>query len=350
LAKRGLRQFLVYSPAGADSGLRAALDSLRDADVDVRECHIPHAVGFGDIAAVLRLRAILRATGPDVIHLHSSKAGAVGRLAVMAGMRQPVIYTPHATGAHLGWTYALAEWVLGRTRTDLCIAVSQSEGRDLRRFRVVPESRIREVVNGIDAEAVREFARGLNPPPASVDVTVCARVTSQKDPLAAAKASAHVLQVRPKTRFRWVGDGDMRDRFEAALRGLGIRSSWDITGWVENPYGYMMASRLLWLPSRYESFGYVTLEGMALGVPTIGTKVAGTMDLIMHGDSGYLVDPGDVQRLAAHTVECLDDRALLGRLSAGARARAEAMTVDKMVTGTLAAYAATSAADGVSVR
>jgi glycosyltransferase involved in cell wall biosynthesis len=135
-----------------------------------------------------------------------------------------------------------------------------------------------------------------------------------------------------------VGDGDLRAAFERELQQLGVRKRWEITGWMDSPYGYLRASRLSWLASLYESFGYVTLEAMALGVPTIGTIVAGTRDLIAHGRNGFLVRVGDEESLATLTLRCLDDKPLRETLAANARATAEVMSSGVMVEQTADLY------------
>jgi len=130
----------------------------------------------------------------------------------------------------------------------------------------------------------------------------------------------------------------MRTAFERELQTLGVRERWEITGWVGSAYGHMAASRLMWLPSRYESFGYVTLEAMALGVPTIGTRVAGTSDLIADGQNGFLVDVGDDEALASVTIRCLADDRLREALSVRARARADELSLAVMARETAAVY------------
>lgn len=328
----------MYSPGGADASFQSSIAELSRSGIRFEPCSMPHSVGLSDVSAVIRLRRLLGRLQPDLIHLHSSKAGALGRLAAMMGLRQPVVYTPHATGAHRGAPYALAERILGRLRTSACIAVAPSEVEDLERFRVTTRHRIHQITNGIDIARVRSLAEAQRVEP--VDITVCGRICEQKDPLTVAAAAAAVLRDRPQTTFRWVGDGELRATFEGELQRLNVSAQWEVTGWVERPYPYLAATRLVWLASRYESFGYVTLEAMSLGVPVIGTAVAGTRDLIIPEECGLLVGVGDHEALATETLRILSHEAIWLKLASGAERRAVAFSLRGMIEGTAQLYAA----------
>lgn len=78
-------------------------------------------------------------------------------------------------------------------------------------------------------------------------------------------------------------------------------------------------SHLLAVPSSYEGFGIVYLEGMSFGLPAIGAKAGGAQEIIQHGYNGFLVEPGDTERLSAHISELLSDRQKLVEMSLAAR-------------------------------
>ncbi len=78
-------------------------------------------------------------------------------------------------------------------------------------------------------------------------------------------------------------------------------------------------SHLLAVPSSYEGFGIVYLEGMSFGLPAIGAKAGGAQEIIQHGHNGFLVEPGDVERLSAHISNLATDRQKLVEMSLAAR-------------------------------
>jgi len=75
------------------------------------------------------------------------------------------------------------------------------------------------------------------------------------------------------------------------------------------------------VPSSYEGFGIVYLEGMGFGLPAIGTKAGAASEIITHGEDGYLIEPDDVDALANHLSELVVNRDLLVKLSLNAMKR-----------------------------
>ncbi len=80
-------------------------------------------------------------------------------------------------------------------------------------------------------------------------------------------------------------------------------------------------SHILVVPSSYEGFGIVYLEGMGFGLPAIGTTAGAAGEIIEHGQTGYLIAPSDSKSLADHIQSLTEDRGLLTRLSLRARER-----------------------------
>ena len=94
----------------------------------------------------------------------------------------------------------------------------------------------------------------------------------------------------------------------------------------ENLRKILEQAHLLVVPSSYEGFGIVYSEGMAFGLPAIGTTGGGASEVIRNGENGYLIQTGDVAELAEHLNSLQRDRKLLGRLSLNARATHSGMT------------------------
>ena len=80
-------------------------------------------------------------------------------------------------------------------------------------------------------------------------------------------------------------------------------------------------AHVLIVPSSYEGFGIVYLEGMGFGLPAIGTTAGAAGEIIEHGKTGYLIEPNDSSMLATHINQLASDRDLLGQLSINARNR-----------------------------
>jgi glycosyltransferase involved in cell wall biosynthesis len=83
----------------------------------------------------------------------------------------------------------------------------------------------------------------------------------------------------------------------------------------------LRSAHVLVVPSTYEGFGIVYLEGMAFGLPAIGTTAGGASEIIQDGENGYLIQPGDAKALAERLTRLANDRELLARMSVKALER-----------------------------
>lgn len=334
----GVRQSLAYSAGRADSGMRALVSWCEASGIETIEVPMQRSISpLADTRATLALRRLISRIRPSVLHLHSSKAGGVGRLAALGVRDLRVVYTPNGMATHLSRAFGVVERVLGHLRTDHLIAVSESEYSEIAAMSVVPASVLARIDSGISLKETRARAGAISDPDEPT-VMFVGRLTFQKDPLFAAEASARMIAALPGQRFVWVGDGELRDAFEARLVSLGVRKHWTLTGWVDNPHPVMASATVCALASRYESFGYVTLEAMAMGKPMVATRVAGSSDLVAHGETGFLVPLGDVEAFARELTRLLRDEPLRRRMGAAAAARATMFTRERMAEETLALY------------
>lgn len=122
-------------------------------------------------------------------------------------------------------------------------------------------------------------------------------------------------------RLVFVGDGPERWPAQQEVRRLGLESSVSFLGLQDRMEELLAAADLVLLPSEHESFGLTALEAMACGVPVIATSHGGTVEVIEHGVSGYLVDPADVDQMGALGIGLLADPALHAKMGAAARRR-----------------------------
>lgn len=335
----GVRQVLAYSSARADSGMRLLVAWCDSVGIPTIELEMHRRVApVSDLRAVVALRAQIRRLAPTVLHLHSSKAGGVGRLAALGVPLLRVVYTPNGLATHLSRAFEFLERILGHLRTDSLIAVSTTEYNEIASMRIVPASRLIRIDAGISAEETVALA-GSPPAPAHPTVVLVGRLTAQKDPLFAAEVSARVIRRLPQARFVWVGDGELRPDFEARIRALGVEDRWTITGWVENPFGFVAAGTVCALVSRYEGVGYVNLEAMALGKPMIATRVAGSGDLVVDGVTGLLLPLDDLEGFASATARLLADEATCRAMGKAAQERVALFSRDRMAQETLELYA-----------
>jgi N-acetyl-alpha-D-glucosaminyl L-malate synthase BshA len=120
-----------------------------------------------------------------------------------------------------------------------------------------------------------------------------------------------------------VGDGPDRGPAEHLARALNIASHVSFLGKQNHVERIIPLAHALLMPSEMESFGLVALEAMACGVAPIATRVGGVPELITHGETGFMEEPGDIAAQAARAVELLTDDALHTRITEAGRQRAQ---------------------------
>lgn len=337
---------LVYSLHRADAGFIALLERLHAAgwtlfEVDMRRSINPRK----DASCVLALRKIYRSFKPDIVHAHSSKAGAIARLATIGMRRRPgIVYSPHSIGVNLGWIYGPIERMLA-LRLDVLSAVTHSERDELRALKLLPPGRIHVVVPTIRSDVFapadqNEARRALAIVDAPLVVAV-GRLTQQKDPLAFVDFVA-ALRTRVSTvRALWVGDGELRAEMEERIAMLKLQDTLTITGWLDDVRLHLAACDLVVSTAAYESFGYATAEALAMDRPVVASAITGTIDVITTDVADQLYRYRDIASASALAERLLSDGAYAAAVSKRGRAQVlSAFSVTEMRRGLAGAYAA----------
>ena len=307
-----------YSLRRSDDDYPRELRELAARGVRCVEIEMQAELGPTDLKALIALVTQLRRLRPQVLHLHSSKAGGLGRLASLFLWPRPrVIYTPHGMACYRSRLYLWLERILGPLAHQQ-VAVSPSEKANFISWRI-PR-----------AKATRVVTMGVRPPSLSTEpiagdpeawyVGACGRICYQKRARLFFELAIR-MSGEGKYRFRWIGDfGD--DAEAAEVRAMLDRAGWpkeiEITGWLSSPEEQLRTLDTFCMFSRYESFGYVTAEAMTLGVPVVATATTGTVDLVHDGVTGLLVEPS-LQAAEDAIRRVATDHALRTRVSDGAR-------------------------------
>jgi glycosyltransferase involved in cell wall biosynthesis len=293
---------------------------------------------WNDAQGIGRLWVELRRARPDVVHLHSSKAGALGRVAV-AGLprRARVVYQPHGLAylrsdvsgasrrAYEGVERLLA--MLGGT------VVACSEGEREALASVVPASRRALVTNGIDLSNIPQATLRAT----RLRIGTCGRVSPQKRPAFFAEVAR---ELRDAADFVWIGDGDAGGK--DALRAAGVH----VTGWCprEEAQRQIATLQVYVQTSAWEGMPISVIEAMAAGLPVVATDVVGNRDLLAGTSAGALVEsPAGMIGALAEFVESLEKRE---RAGAAARELATRMySADIMVRSFYRLYGVSPRAD-----
>lgn len=275
----------------------------------------------------LRLNRIIREADPDVVHLHSSKAGLVGRLAIRN--RVPTVFQPHAwsyLSATGGVRAASLRWERFATRwTALTVCVSEAERTEGVRLGI--DGRTVVVRNGVSLSTFRPQgdrdragARKLLGAPDTPTAVCIGSLTVQKGQRDLLAAWPLVVEQVPEARLVLVGDGPERRHLARAAADLpgvtlvGARS--DVRAWIA-------AADVVVVPSRWDGMSLVPLEAMACARSVVATAVSGIAESVPDG-AGAIVVTDDRAALAAAVVKRLLDPDLAQDEGWAGRAHVEA--------------------------
>lgn len=205
-------------------------------------------------------------------------------------------------------------------RCDALIAVSEETARDAAERLGLPLAAVRIAYPPVDTEALRVLAsaEGGVARPARYLIGV-GRLEAEKDFATLLRAFALVARQQAEVDLVILGEGRERPLLEGLAAELAVTGRVRLPGFLLNPYPWIAGARLLALSSRWEGFGIVLAEALALGVPVVATDCpGGPREILANGRFGTLVAPGDVQALAAAILATLAEPPDPARLRQGA--------------------------------
>jgi glycosyltransferase involved in cell wall biosynthesis len=356
-----------WSPVVAGPTQATIYPELERAGVPLVKLPIGRSLEPRAYARALRQLTSLIGDGDfDLVHAHSSKAGAIARVAARLA-RTPTIYTPHCFGfvGPVGVPRKLAsaavEGVLGRF-TDAIVCVAEEEWRVALARRIAAPSRLHVVHNGcppcpgasLQASGMAPQASDPAAPAAEIPaplpelaalaaegpVAACVTVLRQQKGVDVfLRAAPSILERCPHARLAVVGNGDLRGELEAVALELGIGPRLRFVDFEPPAARALSSLDVFVLPSRWEAFPISVLEAMACGVPQVATDVGGTGEAVDDGSTGLLCPPEDPAALADRVVRLLRDPEGRSAMAAASRQRhADRFTVEGMTAGTAEVY------------
>lgn len=302
----------------------AVHDALRGSGIQTHLWDAAREPGPRVPAEVATLRRISERVDPDLLHLHSAKAGLCGRLAVRG--RKPTVFQPHAWSfeaadrvlrtAALAWERFAARW----TTALVCVSLAERD----RGLDAGIEANWSVIPNGVDlglwttATDTEKLAarRELDDRDDPIAVSV-GRLSRQKGHDVLLEAWKLVESALPAARLFVVGDGPERSELESAAP-----SSVRFVGPSDRVATWLAAADVVVLPSRWEGMSLAMLEAMARGRSVVTTDVSGAREAV--GDAaGAVVPVEDAAALATAIVVRLRDRTLAQREAQEGRKRIE---------------------------
>jgi glycosyltransferase involved in cell wall biosynthesis len=313
----------------------------------------------GIVGVAGRVMAAITSIQPDVLHTHLLKADALGaavgwlaRVGRSRAMPRAIISSKHNDEAVLRRPMIARIHGFLSHADDAIICCSDHVANYVTSVGRAPSDRTRRVYYGIDlarpvelgAERRTEVRAELGISDRAELVLGVGRLDPQKGWPDLLDAMATVVVSRPRAHLLIVGGAQQGDeRFVASLKGRA--TSPDLAGrvtfaGVRTDVPVLMAScDVFAMASRWEGFGLVFAEAMAAAKPVVATRVSAVPEVVKDGESGILVEPGDVGGLSSAIVRILSDRPLSGRMGvAGYQRVRERFGASRMVDETVAVY------------
>ena len=269
-----------------------------------------HVVEIADVLQplpgnILRLRSIIRKRNIHLIHAHDHRASLLAWLGTRLLGRIPVISHIHSTNPWLkGWQpFKLVEIII-RNRYDISIACSDTVRNYFLRYNpFLKTGKILTVTNGIEIEGHSPVNQdivlnSLEIPPERFIYGTVGRLHHLKGIDLLLRAFKVVSACSEQALLLIVGSGPEEHALKALARELGLEDRVVFTGYREDVYNLFQVMDVFVLASRWEGLPMVLMEAMSRSLPVVATDVGGVRELVRPGETGLLVNSGDVAELA----------------------------------------------------
>jgi glycosyltransferase involved in cell wall biosynthesis len=318
----------IFAAEGGSLSDRAEEAGLRT--VTLRHMSIGRGIyPRADGAAYRELVSHLEAGKFDLVHTHSAKAGALGRLAARRVGVPTVVHSFHGFPFHEFQSRLVRQGLLAIERrlagiTDYFLTDGTFVAAEAVRLGIASPERIRAIASPIDdgiplvSEVTRQHARRLlNIPDGAKIVGTAARLESQKAPLDMVEAIAGLK--RSDVYMVWLGDGPLRGEVERLAERRGVRGRFLLLGDRSDVAQLLPAFDVFAMSSLYEGLPCAVVEAMACGIPVVATAVNSVPEVVVPGRTGILARAGDPGSLARALAYILDHPAEASRMVHAAR-------------------------------
>ncbi|MDP8208855.1 MAG: glycosyltransferase [Candidatus Electryonea clarkiae] len=278
---------------------------------------------FTDLAGLFSLAKYIKNVQPQIIHLHSAKSGAIGRVAAkLARSKAKVIYTPHGHvfsgygGSLSNKVFTIIEKYLVKW-TDAIVGLTLDEIRIFQEVGAGHQHLFCVIPSGVELHKYyqeensrAEARKKLGLADDTLVVGFIGRFDEVKGPDRFIEVAKIVSNTLTNVRFVIAGDGEMRAELEKRAVELGISDAILWLGWQPDTPALYPAFDVLALTSRNEGQGRVLVEAMAAEIPQVAMDSGGVAEVIVNEKTGYVMPNGDIDSTANAIIDLLNDEEL----------------------------------------
>ena len=302
---------------------------------------------YYDFLAFLKLYKLLKYGKYDLVHTHSSKPGIIGRLAAKAAGIKCIVHTVQGFAFHQHsskvqvFLVGLLEKLAGMASHKVIFVNSQD--RDVAsKMKLVPNHKMVTIHNGVDLNQFNSgkgLKNGNGIKKNGALVGMVARLWEQKAPQDYIAAIPKVVDKIPDAKFLVIGDGPLETELKKMSDKLGVGENVLFLGWRKDIKDLLKIIDVVVLPSLWEGLPVSILEAMALSKPVVATNIKGNNELVVHGETGYLVKPGNPEEISAYVLKLLNDPSLAQKMGRSGHSRVKKkFALNKIVEQTSSLY------------
>jgi sugar transferase (PEP-CTERM/EpsH1 system associated) len=318
LAAEGRVESTICSTTTANPAMRAMLHpSVRVIELARRPGH--------DLRLVWQMYRTFRRERPDVVHTHAWGTLVEGFVAARLARVSVLMHGEHGTLQLQPGQVCVQRWLW--PRVDVLLSVSSRLAERMAATVGIPLERVTVVRNGVDLSRFgstprAEARQALRVPDNVVVIGHAGRLVEVKDQASLVQAAALLKSQGVSFRVVIAGEGPLRPALEAQIAALGVGDCVSLLGHRGDVERLFAALDVYVLCSRSEGMPNTILEAMASGVPVVSTRVGGTDELVVDGETGLLVPAADATALARAMRDLIMDGEKRRRMGVCGRARA----------------------------
>jgi len=281
-----------------------------------------------DFLVLIEICRFIKKNNIDIVHTHSSKAGILGRWAGRLAGVKVIIHTVH------GWSFNdYQPWLVKRIFiwlekisagiTDKLIVVSNHDKEKGLNCGIGSSDKYALIHYGIDYAAFQpegeDLRRGLGINADDLAVGMISCLKPQKCPQDFIKLGRLISKDMANVKFVLIGDGALRSRVKKLISSFKLERQFILTGWRKDIPGILRSLDIFVLTSLWEGMPISILEAMAASRPVIATDTGGITEVIAEGKTGFLVAPGDMDKMSEKLASLLKNKDLRVRIGNNAK-------------------------------
>jgi glycosyltransferase involved in cell wall biosynthesis len=305
--KQRYKIYFMYSSIRADDVFKEEIKRLSKNIELIENNYMIREVSLkNDLKAFNQIKKLIKKIKPDIVHCHSSKAGALGRLAAKIMGVKKIYYTPHAyimqnqnIGNKKKFVFSTIEKILSKCCTTKTFNVSQGEKQFAITNKIDREDKFEVIYNGIDDNDVevngRELKKELGLKEDDIIIGVAARLDEQKDPWTFYNIAKEIIRQYNHVKFIYIGDGIYKKEIEEDIVNNKLEDNVILIGFRNDVERLLKIFDIYLITSLYEGMPYSLIEALKARLPIVATNTTGNNEIVIDKYNGLLFEVGNVE-------------------------------------------------------